>query len=298
MILSKVLAEGDESYTALAYDYVHGMLACGTKRGGLFIYGRPGIKVELTRGVRDPRNDTIFSINFFPAFSRVVSITVSDCIEVIDLVKNKSLAVVSDCGLIECSSNPAPKHGRFLFFGDEYGELKAFDVSTCSVCQWKIKPCSAVTQEDDQAGILDAQVDPQQSVALIYYTTGHLILYSLSDRSLIMCFQTDDLSDISCLEWYSRGDYFATGHKNGEVNIWSRREQQREAGPLKVGCDAALAVRKMFFDEIDHDVQLYVFGGVKPRARRYGGMLYGPSVEELTLSSEKANKLAMPEDSS
>eukprot|EP01083_Nonionella_stella_P021925 60671_1 len=205
MILSKVLAEGDESYTALAYDYVHGMLAVGSKRGGLFIYGRPGIKVELTRGVRDPRNDTIFSINFFPALSRVVCITVSDCIEVIDLVKNKLLAVVSDCGLIACTSNPAPKHGRFLFFGGECGEVKAFDVSTCSVCQREIKPCPAVVQHDSQAGIIDLKIDPHQTVALIYYTTGHLILHSLSDHSVITCFHTDDLSEISCLEWYSRG---------------------------------------------------------------------------------------------
>eukprot|EP01083_Nonionella_stella_P227302 806592_1 len=126
-----------------------------------------------------------------------------------------------------------------------------------------------VGEEDDDFEVTAISISPDESQLLISYHPPAILSYNLTLQSVEHRFRCVGVDDITCLAWHRSGDFFATGHDDGEIQIWKRKESNSPVQKIRIASDhegeresvTSLRFIPRFKSEPRYYTVLYVSGG-------------------------------------
>ncbi|CCM03744.1 uncharacterized protein FIBRA_05890 [Fibroporia radiculosa] len=244
--------------TVSAVDPVSGLLAVGTSKGLVALYGSPG--VECTLRLSDAPDARVQHLHFVPSLCKLCCIDEHDRLHIWDLTtigapklqKIVNLPRPVNCLLV------SPSHTHALIALSN-GEIRMYDLLCLRMSPYTVPPnLWSLYEEKVQASgmpaiptsdsntILDMVIHPRDVNLLFIAFGGGVILYDLRQREMVRVYElilppgapggsgyyTADIllprhSSVTALSIHPSGHMLAVGYTDGSIAFWALQDEER-----------------------------------------------------------------------
>ncbi|KAI0828996.1 lethal giant larvae like, C-terminal-domain-containing protein [Trametes gibbosa] len=243
--------------TAVAADPVSGLLAVGTSRGTIHVYGSPG--VEYTLKVTEPTGLRVKLLQFAVSVLKLLCIDDHNRLHVWDLtvLGRPILQRITGFGRPVHAMITSPSHTHaFIAFGD--GEIKTYDLGCLCISpysmpnQWRLYENKSFANQlsiADAAGsdvIIDIAIHPRDlNLLFVVYEAGVLVS-DLKEQNTVRAFELilspgapggsgfhakDVLlprrSQATALAIHPSGHLLAVGYADGTIGFWALEDEDK-----------------------------------------------------------------------
>ncbi|CAB4066457.1 LLGL [Lepeophtheirus salmonis] len=213
--------------TSLAWDPELKLLAIGTKKGDIRVYGRPGVEFYGNHATDSP----VTKLIFLPGQARIVSLTDDNVLHYWE-INGTTLSEKKKAGLegrlkrISCLELDSKKR---ILVGTEGGNiymvnLRRFNfdeqiiyqdivIANCNNDDFKINP-------GPTESIIVDPTNPEK--ILIGYARGLIVLWDRTTATADQSFVANQ--QLECLAWRNDGSEFISAHNDGTYIVWSRNK--------------------------------------------------------------------------
>uniref|UniRef100_A0A8C6SG01 Syntaxin-binding protein 5-like n=1 Tax=Neogobius melanostomus TaxID=47308 RepID=A0A8C6SG01_9GOBI len=209
--------------SAMAFDPVQKILAIGTQRGALRIFGRPGVECYC----QHESGAAVIQLQFLINEGALVSALADDTVHLWNLRQKRPAVLhslkfnrerITFCHL--------PFQSKWLYIGTERGNVHIVNVESFTlsgyVIMWnKAIELSSKAHPGPVVHISDNPMD--EGKLIIGYESGIVALWDLKSKKAEYRYTYDEA--IHSVAWHHEGKQFICSHSDGTLTIWNMRGQ-------------------------------------------------------------------------
>uniref|UniRef100_A0A5K3FDQ4 LLGL domain-containing protein n=1 Tax=Mesocestoides corti TaxID=53468 RepID=A0A5K3FDQ4_MESCO len=218
----------------MTFDPVQRILAIGTRRGCIKLFGRPGVEFHLEH----PSPAEVLQLIFLVNEGGLISICKDDVVHLWN-IRQKPPDIVHSlqfkretltCGYLAVSSS-------WLGVGSEQGNVHFVNVQQFTTSGYVINWNKAINLSQSQrpGSVVQMAEHPQDSNKLLVgYSSGLLLVWDLRGKTAEARFQYHE--PLYSFAWHWEGRSFISAHKSGVLVTWAYNQPKR---PQSVICPHA-----------------------------------------------------------
>ncbi|KAM6498680.1 WD40 containing snare-dependent exocytosis protein [Amanita muscaria] len=238
--------------TAFAYDPVVSLLAVGTAKGSIHIFGRPGVHIVLTSASHISVKFLLFSAST----SRIACLDNDNQLSIWDLSSfgQPKLLATARFDQTNCILT-SPSHSH-VFLVIHTGEVRAYDLLCLRKSPytlpnlWDIykRKTASTVSEHEQSSRTSVEIVPHpRDLNLLFVAyAGGVVLSDLTQREVIRTYEytvppgapggtgyegPDVLTlrqpSVTCMAIHPAGHFFAVGYTDGSVGFWALEDEDQ-----------------------------------------------------------------------
>ncbi|KAM4521693.1 syntaxin-binding protein 5a isoform 1-T1 [Odontesthes bonariensis] len=209
--------------SSMAFDPVQKILAVGTQRGALRLFGRPGVECYC----QHESGAAVIQLQFLINEGALVSALADDSVHLWNL-RQKRPAILHSLKFSKerMTFCHVPFQSKWLYIGTERGNIHIVNVESFMlsgyVIMWnKAIELSSKAHPGPVVHISDNPMD--EGKLMIGYESGIVVLWDLKSKKADYRYTHDEA--IHSVAWHHEGKQFICSHSDGTLTIWNIRGQ-------------------------------------------------------------------------
>ncbi|XP_061900599.1 syntaxin-binding protein 5a isoform X10 [Entelurus aequoreus] len=209
--------------SSMAFDPVQKILAIGTQRGALRLFGRPGVESYC----QHESEAAVIQLQFLINEGALVSALADDTVHLWNL-RQKRPAILHSLKFSKerITFCHLPFQSKWLYIGTERGNVHIVNVESFMlsgyVIMWnKAIELSSKAHPGPVVHISDNPMD--EGKLIIGYESGIVVLWDLKSKKADYRYTYDEA--IHSVAWHHEGKQFTCSHSDGTLTIWNVRGQ-------------------------------------------------------------------------
>ncbi|KAF8323837.1 WD40 repeat-like protein [Clavulina sp. PMI_390] len=232
--------------TAMAVEPLTGMLAFGTDRGSVHLYGAPSVTAEVA--VSSAPSARIRFIAFAQSCSQMAVIDSRNFVTVYDLASPRRPTVSSSFELnqraMALTTSPSHSHafialadGQCLVYDLERGQPSPYAIPNLWEAEEIKEGHYRSRQSAPNPALVDVLIHPRNLNSLLLVYDAGVIVWDIADRKAARIFRgvvplrERELRDITSAAIHPLGIVFTLGHMDGSLSFWALDHDER---PLSI----------------------------------------------------------------